>query len=257
VPTAASGPSSPPRHHRATPWLGIAAAALLGVTALGVGALLGTWQWDRAHQQSSAIEADPPAPLADVMRPGQAGSGEGRLIEVQGEWADANVALVAGKEIDGTDAVLLVMPLVVPATATGTGSAATLPVLMGWRAADDVGEVPRAGDAASVAGYVRGGEGSTAPPDLQPIAGANWVGSMSTAVLAQEWPTPVYSYLVVADTPAVGWNAMPAPPSRSSLDIRSLTYSAEWWLFGLFAAALALRWIRDNGRETESNEETE
>jgi cytochrome oxidase assembly protein ShyY1 len=230
---------------------------LLGVTALGVGGLLGTWQWDRAHQQSSAIEADPPAPLADVMRPGQAGSGEGRLVEVQGVWADVNVALVAGKEVDGTDAVLLVMPLEVPASATGTGSAATLPVLMGWLAADDVADVPRTGGAGLVAGYVRGGEGSVAPPDLEPITGADWVGSMSTAVLAQQWPTPVYSYLVVADTPAEGWNPMPEPPSRSSLDIRSLTYSAEWWLFGLFAAALAFRWIRDNGREPESTEETE
>jgi cytochrome oxidase assembly protein ShyY1 len=238
----------------------VATAGLLGLTALGVGALLGTWQWDRAHQQASAIEADPAAPLADVMRPGEPGRGEGRLVEVEGAWADADVALVAGKDIDGTDAVLLVMPLEVPATATGTGSAATLPVLMGWKAAadvTDVTEVPRPVGAVSVEGYVRGGEGSVAPPDLQPTDGAAWLGSMSTAALAQEWPTPVYSYLVVADTPADGWNAMPEPPDRSRLDIRSLTYSAEWWLFGLFGAALALRWVRDNGREPDTDEEPE
>ena len=245
--TAESWPSSPTRRPGSLRWIAIGTAGLLGMTALGVGALLGAWQWDRAHQQASPIEADPPAPLADVMRPGEAGRGEGRLVEVEGAWADADVALVAGKEIDGTDAVLLVMPLEVPATATGTGSAAILPVLMGWRPAADV----------AVAGYVRGGEGSAPPPDLQPIDGAAWLGSMSTAAFAQEWPTPVYSYLVVADTPAEGWNAMPEPPARSRLDIRSLTYSAEWWLFGLFAAALAYRWIRDNGREPDAEEETE
>ncbi len=79
---------------------------------------------------------------------------------------------------------------------------------------------------------------------------------MATSVLAQEWPTPVYSYLVVADTAAPGWNPMPPPADRSRLDLRSLTYAAEWWLFGVFGAALAIRWMRDNGRASAVEKET-
>ncbi|WP_291378209.1 SURF1 family cytochrome oxidase biogenesis protein [Demequina sp.] len=254
--TVPSGPSSPPRSAATPGWLAIGTAALLGVSALAVGALLGTWQWDRAHQQASAIEADPPAPLADVMRPAESGRGEGRLVEVEGMWVEADVALVAGKEIDGADAVLLVMPLEVPATATGTGSAATLPVLRGWRPANDVTDVPRSGVSAAVSGYVRGGEGSAPTPDRQPIDGAVWVGSMATGVLAQEWPSPMYTYLVVSDTPAPGWNAMPPPPDRSRLDVRSLTYAAEWWIFGVFGALLAARYIRDNVQASHTKEES-
>ncbi|MCB2411479.1 hypothetical protein LGT39_01280, partial [Demequina sp. TTPB684] len=143
-----------------------------------------------------------------------------------------------------------------PASATGTGTAATLPVLVGWKPADDVGDIPRTGGTVAVEGYVRGGEGSAPAPQREDIDGATWVGSMSTAALAQEWPTPVYTYLVVAETPAPGWRAMPEPPAQSSFDIRSLTYAAEWWLFGVFGAALALRWIRDNGRASPSQEES-
>jgi cytochrome oxidase assembly protein ShyY1 len=221
-----------------------------------IGGSLGTWQWNRAHQQASAIEPDSPAPLADVMRPAQSGSGEGRLVEVEGTWAEVAVGLVPGKEVDGTEAVLLIMPLEVSGSLTGTGQAATLPVLMGWRPAADVSEVPRTGGEARVSGYVRGGEGYQAAPDLEAIDSAIWLGSIATSALAQEWPAPVYSYLVVADTPAEGWNPMPPPADRSRLDIRSLTYSAEWWLFGAFGAALAFRWMRDNGRVPEAQKES-
>jgi len=267
VTTTESGPRGSHRPPRGVRWAAVGTAGLLGAVALAVGGLLGTWQWDRAHQQASAIEPDPPALLADVMRPAESGRGEGRLVVADGTWADADAALVAGKEIDGIAAVLLLMPLEVSASSTGTGDVATLPVLMGWKPAADVVDargvnargvaVPTAGGSVSVSGYVRGGEGSAPPPDLTPVDSAIWLGSMATATVAQQWPTPVYSYLVVSDTPAPGWNPMPPPADRSSIDLRSLTYSAEWWLFGGFAAALAARWIRDNGRVPEAEKETE
>jgi cytochrome oxidase assembly protein ShyY1 len=256
VTTAQSGTLGTDPRPRSARWVAVGTAALLGAVALLVGGTLGTWQWDRAHQQASAIEPDPPAPVADVMRPAESGRGEGRLVEVTGTWADADVALVPGKEVDGQDAVLLVMPLEVPAELTGTGQAATLPVLMGWKSAAEVVDVPRTGGAVSVSGYVRGGEGSEAPPDLAPIESAFWLGSMATAALAQEWPAPVYSYLVVADTAPPGWNPMPPPADQSRLDIRSVTYAAEWWLFGIFGALLAGRFIRDNMRAPRTEEDT-
>ncbi|NTV38467.1 MAG: hypothetical protein HGA51_00695 [Demequinaceae bacterium] len=236
-------------------WGALAGAATIAIVALVVGGFLGTWQWQRAHQQSHAVDPDPRAPLADVMRPGEAGRGEGRLIEVDGTWADADVGLVAGKELEGVPAVLLVLPLAVAPDATGTDAEGTLGVIAGWLPLDEVAVVPDVEADAHVTGYVRAGEGLAPAPDASPVAGAVWLGSMSTASLAQHWTAPVYSYFVVADSPAPGWRALPPPPEQKRLDLRSLTYSAEWWLFGLFAAALAVRWMRDNGRESIAEED--
>ena len=229
-------------------WGALAGAATIAVLSLTIGGFLGTWQWQRAHQQSHAVDPDPRASLAAVMRPGEAGRGEGRLIEVEGTWSSADVGLVTGKELEGMPAVLLVLPLTVSSEATGTGAEGTLGVMAGWLPADQVADAPTVGGGAHVTGYVRAGEGLAPAPDDAPVEGAVWLGSMSTASLAQHWAAPVYSYFVVSDSPAPGWRALPAPPEQQRLDLKSLTYSAEWWLFGLFAAVLAVRWMRDNGR---------
>ena len=250
MPPESDGQETPPvASARRLRWGALAGAAAIAVLSLAIGGFLGTWQWQRAHQQSHAVDPDPRAPLAEVMRPGEAGRGEGRLVQVDGTWASADVGLVRGKELDGVPAVLLVLPLTVDSGATGTGAEGTLGVMVGWLPADEAAAAPKRGGSASVTGYVRGGEGLAPPPAVEPITGAVWLGSMSTASLAQHWTAPVYSYLVVADSPAPGWRALPPPPEQKRLDLRSLTYSAEWWLFGLFAAVLAVRWMRDNSHE--------
>lgn len=237
-------------------WGVLVGASALAIASLTVGGFLGTWQWQRAHQQSHAVDPEPRVPLAQVMVPGEPGRGEGRLVDVQGTWAAEDAGLVVGKAIDGVPAVLLVLPLTVSAADTGTGAQGTLGVLAGWLPADEAATANLQGGDAHVKGYVRGGEGLADPPDEPPVGGAVWLGSMSTASLAQHWTAPVYSYLVVADTPAPGWRALPAPAEQKSLDIRSLTYSAEWWLFGLFAAIVALRYIRDNFRAPPTEEDS-
>ncbi len=260
MPPEFDGQDAPPAAsaHRLR-WGALAGAAAIAILSVAIGGFLGTWQWQRAHQQSHAVDPDPRAPLAQVMRPGEAGRGEGRLIEVDGTWSNADVGLVTGKELEGVPAVLLVLPFTVPADATGTGAEGTLGVMAGWLPADEVfaasPAAPAIGGSAPVKGYVRGGEGLAPPPDDAPVPGAVWLGSLSSASLAQHWTAPVYSYFVVADSPAPGWRALPAPPEQKTLDLRSLTYSAEWWLFGLFAAVLAVRWMRDNGREQTAEED--
>ena len=229
-------------------WWGIVGAAIFGIIAIGVGASLGSWQWDRAHQQSAPVEPDPRAPLAQVMKPAQPGIGEGRLVVVTGTWADQNVAVVAGKEVDGIPAVLLIRALTVPTDQTGTGAGATLAVLAGWLPADAELPLPAVGDTVTITGYVRGGEGAAPAPENEEIDGVTWVGALSTATLAQQWPSPVYSYLVVDDSTAPGWRALPPPEPERRLDLRSVTYAVEWWLFGAFGAFIAARFIRDNVR---------
>ena len=59
----------------------------------------------------------------------------------------------------------------------------------------------------------------------------------------------MYSAVLVADAAAAGWQPLPPPPAETSVDFRSAAYAIEWWLFGGFAVFIAVRWIRDNGRE--------
>ncbi|NYI40692.1 SURF1 family protein [Demequina lutea] len=256
MPPESDVPEAPPvASVRRLRWGALAGATTVAILSVAICGFLGTWQWQRAHQQAHAVDPDPRAALAAVMRPGEAGRGEGRLIEVDGTWANVDVGLVAGKELEGVPAVLLVLPLTVPADATGTGAEGTLGVIAGWLPADEVASTPAVGGSTHVTGYVRGGEGLTPTPNDPPVAGAVWLGSMSTASLAQHWTAPVYSYLVVADSPAPGWRALPPPVEQKRLDLRSLTYSVEWWLFGIFAAVISVRWMRDNGREQTSEED--
>ena len=241
-------PTEDPAHEVRRNWWGVVGAAVFGLIAIGVGASLGSWQWDRAHQQSAPVEPDPRAPLAQVMKPAEPGIGEGRLVEVTGTWANEDVAVVAGKEVDGVPAVLLIRALTVSADQTGTGTEATLAVLAGWLHADAELALPDAGDTVTITGYVRGGEGAAPAPAAEDIDGVTWVGALSTATLAQQWPSPVYSYFVVDDVPASGWKSLPLPQPERTLDLRSVTYAVEWWLFGAFGAFIAARFIRDNMR---------
>lgn len=248
-------PVPPAASARPLRWGALAGATVVAVVSLTVGGFLGTWQWERAHQQATAVEPDPRAALAEVMLPGESGRGEGRLVDVSGEWAGADAGLVTGKELEGVAAVILILPLTVPADVTGTGAEGTLGVMAGWLPADEAAAAPTPRGSATVTGYVRAGEGLAPPPGEAAVSGRVWIGSISTATLAQHWDAPVYSYLVVADVPAPGWKALPEPPDQKRLDLKSLTYSAEWWLFGLFAAVLSVRWMRDNGREPIAEED--
>lgn len=236
-------------------WGAVVGAVAVAAGALMVGGALGAWQWDRARAQAEPVEPDPRAPLAEVMAPGTSGRGEGRLVTVVGTYTDADVALVVGREIEGVPAVVLLRPMTIAAADNGTTTDGTVVVMSGWLPVADDYPLPVRGERATFTGYVRGGDGAAPDPGVDVPAGAFAVGSLSTARLAQEWPAPLYSYLVVADEPAPGWNPMPPPPTETRWDLRSLTYAAEWWIFGIFAAVLAMRWLRDNGRTPPEQEE--
>ena len=241
--TDSSSARSRPKSH-------VAIAVVIGLAAATVAGSLGWWQWERAHAQSHVVTAAPPVPIQEATQPGGSATGMGQSVVVEGEWAQQPVLWIPGREVDGVPATLLVRPFTVAADATGTGEVATLAVVAGWVPAgsETPGIVPRAGDASTVTirGYVRGSEapGSDPWPTDAP-EGVLWVPALSTALFAQVWPAPVYSAIVVDDEPAPGWSELPLPPAETSLDIRSLTYAFEWWLFGAFAVFVVVRWIRD------------
>ncbi|MDN4480908.1 SURF1 family protein [Demequina muriae] len=232
-------------------WGHVIPATALASAAILVCGTLGWWQWGRASEQGEIRKSDPAAAIADVAAPATTpGSEQGREIWADGQYASSGVALIPDREIDGAPAVLVVRPFTVAADATGTGEEATLPVIVGWLAPEDVPGFDAGAPAdRRVTGHLRSGEGAAPAPDPEehPPEGAFWADRLSPAVLAQEWDAPLYTTLLSADAAEPGLRPLPAPEVERSLDFRSLAYALEWWLFGAFFAFIAGRWIRDNG----------
>jgi len=237
-----------------------AGVVAFAVAAVAICGALGWWQWTRAHSQAVAVVPEPMVPLAEVLAPAtQASEAVGRQVSIAGTWADVDSLLIPGREVEGEPAVLLVRALIVDAEATGTGQPATLPVIVGWRPADaPMG--PDDGPAhVEVTGYLRPPEEATTASGTEgePIPGITWSDTISPSELAQTWPGPLYSAVMASYEGSASWTPLPPPPPEEHLNIRSLLYALEWWVFGGFAVFVVVRWIRDNGRESSNLEETQ
>ncbi|WP_061960910.1 SURF1 family cytochrome oxidase biogenesis protein [Demequina flava] len=231
--------------------------AVLGVGAFGtiviiVCVSLGWWQWSAGTHAQAPPPDLTPVPIAEALEPASPAEGSvGTAVEAPGQWADAEAALVSGRTIEDEEAVLVVRPFTVSADATGTGEPGTLAVVVGWLPAGDITEVSQAPSVTTdVVGYLRGSEGLAGIGETPQthVPGAFWVPTLSPAIFAQHWDSPLYSAVLVNHAPEEGLNAMPEPEPETSLNFRSITYALEWWLFGAFFAFIAARWIRDNGR---------
>ena len=229
--------------------VGVIVVALVAAAACG---WLGVWQWDRAHSRASAARDAPAVPIAEIAAPSaNASNAIGAAVEVTGTWG-ADEALVWGREIDGTKSVLLVRSLIVPPDQTGTGAEARIAVLVGHAAADGVTCTPADDGTVRVSGYLRGSEPppvAAADAPSHGLCGARDTTVLSVAELAQTWPGPLYSAVLVSDGGAPGWAPMPKRDPVTRLNLQSLLYAAEWWTFGCFALVLAFRWVRENGRD--------
>lgn len=236
--------------------VGVAFVALLAVAVCGA---LGWWQWTRSQDKAVTVAPEASVPLAEVIAPAsQAGLAIGRQVSVSGTWADEDAVLISGRSVDGQDAVLLVRALTVDADATGTGETATLAVIVGWRPADSP-KPPDDGPAhVDVTGYLRAPEEATPASggEGEAIPGTVWSDTISPSELAQTWPSPLYSVVLSSYEGSPSWEPLPPPPPEQHLNIRSLLYALEWWVFGAFAVFIAVRWIRDNGRSSQAPQET-
>ncbi|WP_084127828.1 SURF1 family protein [Demequina sp. NBRC 110055] len=220
------------------------------VVVLGVCGALGAWQWSVGTHGGDPVEAADAVPLADALAPASpAEGGVGKAVTVSGAFTQADAALVGGgRVIAGVEAVLVVRPFTVAADATGTGEAATLPVVVGWVPADDLARVGGPSGATELSGYLRGSEGASVSTSEGAPDGTFLADTLSPAVFAQHWDSPMYSALLVTDTPEEGLQAIPAPEPETELNFRSIVYAFEWWLFAAFFLFVGVRWIRDNGR---------
>ena len=235
--------------------VGVAALTLAIVVVCGG---LGWWQWTRAQEKAITVAPQPSVPIAEVLQPASsAGTAVGRQVSVAGTWADEPAVLVPERSVDGEEAVLLVRALIVDADATGTGEEGTLAVIVGWRPADQ----PMGPDEGSahvvINGYLRSPEEATVASggENEPIPGTVWSDTISPAELAQSWPPPLYSAVFASFDGSESWAPLPPPPPEQHLNVRSLLYALEWWVFGAFAVFVAVRWMRDNNRIQQNQEQ--
>ncbi|WP_296665600.1 SURF1 family cytochrome oxidase biogenesis protein [Demequina sp.] len=232
-------------------WGRVLAAVLIVAISVAACTALGWWQWARASSTGRVVQPDPPAPIADLLRPAEpAGIALGRQVTVTGTWAGVDAAVVTGREVDGTPAELLVRALTVPADATGTGEAATLAVVVGWRPEGEPAGPDPGPDKVSLDGYLRAPEAAAAssPPETAPAPGTFWASALATSELAQVWPAPLYGAVLVSYDGSETWTALEPLEPTTEINFRSAAYAVEWWLFGAFALFVGVRWIRDNGR---------
>ncbi|GMA36324.1 hypothetical protein GCM10025876_25280 [Demequina litorisediminis] len=194
-------------------WGVVAGTCAVLAVVLAVCVSLGTWQWRVGTEEGTEVAPAAAVPLADALAPASASEpGVGKSVTVTGEFAEDDAALVGGgRVIDGVEAVLVVRPFTVAADATGTGEEATLPVVVGWLPADKVDSLGGPSTATDLSGYLRGAEGASVLVEEGAPAGTFWADTLSPAVFAQAWESPLYSALLVTDEPEAGLNPIPEP----------------------------------------------
>lgn len=227
-------------------WWGVHLLAVVLVAAAG---WLGSWQYDawQTRRAAEAIDLTQIAPeaLADVLGPDDSFPGDkvGQPVEVQGVWQPAETVYVTGRTggDDEREGVWVVTPLLVD------GQDASLLVVRGWAEKRD--QSPPAPDAeARVTGWLQPSDGSAA---TDPDPADDLLPALRVGEVLQRVDGDLYSaYVVVTgDTVEAGLQAVTLeelPPAGRFTALRNLLYALEWWVFGLFAAFIWWRFVRDD-----------
>lgn len=226
---------------------------LVALVAVGTAVVLGVWQYDAWDAQRDAeardLTAAEPVPLAEVIGPDDPFPGDrvGQPVTLRGTWVPDATVYVSGREYAGRDGYWVATPLAVAGQA---GSA--LYVVRGWSESAERAAPPPAGPAEAV-GWLQPTEGTGEEDDDR---GDDVLPQMRTADLIQRVDQDLYGAYAVLDTSRTRAGAAtdglrPAslgqlPEAGRFTAIRNLLYAVEWWVFGLFAAFIWWRWVRED-----------
>ncbi|MGP9537663.1 SURF1 family protein [Brachybacterium sp. AOP43-C2-M15] len=224
--------------------------ALMVVATLVCG-LLASWQWERAHRAitDKAAGSEQLGDLRQVIGVGDPVTNAivGDIVTADGSYVPGEQVVVPGRNIDGTDAVLVVSALLVELE---DGTEARLPVARGWMPAEelagadgqldpDLAPAPPTGTV-EISGRLEASEAASGGVN----GGA--VGEISTPLLVNEWGSPMYAGYVSLGEPSGGLRPLPAAESEFSrgLDWQNIGYSLQWVMFGVFFLYLWWRSVR-------------
>lgn len=225
-------------------WLGLHLLVLLVVLGCFAG---GYWQFLRAQEPDRDAVTNPAADLAgavalaELAEPGEYMSPDeaNRAVTATGSY-DADAQLLVPRAEDGVVGFDVVVPLV---TAKGTAVA----VNRGWTG--EAGGVPAPpGGEVTVTGWIlppQKNEQGFVPVEVP----AGQVERIAPALLVNEWPYRLYEGYVTLpeqDPATAGLRPVPPPepPAETVWNWRSLSYSAQWVVFGLAAGGFWISLMR-------------
>lgn len=230
-------------------------AHLAGLVCVAAAGGLGVWQYDAYQARKDAeridLTQDAPRPLDDVMGSDDPFPGRdvGRPVEVTGAWVPSGTVYVSDRKHDGVEGYWVVTPV-----AVGGGDRPAVPVVRGW--VSDPSKAPPApeGDV-DLVGSLQPTEGTGA---TDPDPDDDVIPQVRIADLIQHVDQDLYSAYVVDDDPAPGLvkaDLAALPQSGRFTGLRNLLYAIEWWLFGLFAAYIWLKHVREQTAEPDGLED--
>jgi surfeit locus 1 family protein len=231
-------------------WLGLLGVLVVLLVAF---TFLGLWQLSVARddaRREALAQAPTQAPVAieQVLRPHTAFPAEasGRPVTMTGSYDASGQVLVVDRRLDGTSGSWVVTPLVVD------GSGARIAVLRGFvTESSGRGPAPARAGPVTVTGTLAPGE---SPSRASPQDGQ--LGSVDLARLVNLWPGELYNAFVfaTAESPDVspGVQRVPPPAIPTGLTWRNAAYALQWWVFGLFAAYMWWRMVRDDHRRNQA-----
>ncbi|GAA4530213.1 SURF1 family protein [Brachybacterium paraconglomeratum] len=224
--------------------------ALMVVATLVCG-LLATWQWDRAHQAitDKAAGSEQLGDIRDVVGVGDAVTNSivGATVTAVGTYVPDEQVIVPGRNIGGTEAVLVVSSLRIELE---DGSQGRLPVLRGWiPSAELTGEDGQVDPALAPAPPQGEVEISGRLEASEAASGGVVDGvarEIATPMLVNEWGSPMFAGYVSLDEPTGVLRPVPAAESEFSrgLDWQNIGYSLQWVMFGAFFLYLWWRSVR-------------
>lgn len=233
-------------------WLGLLGALVVLLVAF---TFLGLWQLsvardDAAREAIAKAPSQTPVALDQVLTPHTPFPAEasGRPVTMTGSYDPAGQVLVAGRRLDEVAGWWVVTPLVVD------GSGARIAVLRGFvRDGAGTGPAPSSAGPVSVAGTLAPGESPASPTGSLP---EGQLGSVDLARLVNLWPGELYNafVFVTSESPDVspGVQRVPPPPIPTGVTWRNAAYALQWWVFGLFAAYMWWRMVRDDHRRDQA-----
>lgn len=229
-------------------------AHLLGLACVTAAVLLGLWQLD-AWRLQRAVEAmdltqREPVAIAELLGPDEPfpGNAVGHPVEVAGVWLPDGTVFVSGRESDGVEGYWVVTPL-----AVGTADGPAVPVVRGW--VDEPSQAPEPPTGSGeVVGWLQPAEGTGVVDEDRTD---DVLPQLRVADVIQHVDQDIYSGYVVSQQPLDG--LAPAtleqlPQAGTFTALRNLLYAIEWWIFGLFAAYVWWRYVRDVTHPAEDEE---
>lgn len=236
-------------------WLGLLAVLVVVLVAF---TFLGLWQLSVAKDEArkKAVEEAPRQPvvaLTQVLRPHAEfpATGSGRRVSAVGHYDATGQVVVPDRRLDGATGSWVITPFVVEATG------ARVAVLRGF-VRGTAAPAPTTTGTVTVVGSIAPGESPATGAVPLP---AGQLGSVDLGKLVNQWPGDIYNAFLfgISETPdatgagPVGSSAtpgvierVPPPPVPSGLNLRNAAYALQWWVFGLFAAWMWWRMVRDD-----------